>query len=61
MAKDFNVYKWRREHLVENTETKTPKDLFAAFKEKFDTGFHREDQNLIKTISRYAQIGRAHV
>jgi len=56
MSKDFNVYKWRRDQLIENEATKTPDELFAAFRKEFNTGFHRDDQNLIKTLSRYAPL-----
>lgn len=40
MSKDFNVYKWRREQLVEN-ET-SPKDLLNKFKEKIKGAFLRD-------------------
>jgi hypothetical protein len=41
MSKDFNVYKWRREHLNEN-ET-SPKDLLNKFKEKVRGAFLRDE------------------
>jgi len=49
MNKDFNVYKWRRDQLVESEMSKmSPDELFKAFKEK--TGIkgeirHRTDKN----------------
>jgi hypothetical protein len=57
MNKDFNVYKWRREHLTEivvGVQNKTPDELFAAFKEEFNIGSHRDDLKVIKTLSRYS-------
>jgi hypothetical protein len=42
MNKDFNVYKWRRDHLVEN-EASTPKDLLNKFKEKIRGAFLRDE------------------
>jgi len=55
MKDNFNIYKWRRDHLTENEnpkQTVSPEELFKAFKEKFDTGSHRPDQNRIKTVSK---------
>lgn len=58
MNKDFNVYKWRREHLVENETSVTPDELFKAFNDDKELGnkrsYHRDDQNRIKILSRFA-------
>jgi hypothetical protein len=49
MNKDFNVYKWRREQLIESEMSKmSPDELLKLFKEK--TGIkgeirHRTDKN----------------
>ena len=49
MNKDFNVYKWRREQLVESEMSKmSPDELFKAFKEKTNIKGeirHRTDKN----------------
>ena len=56
MNKDFNVYKWRRDHLTENESSLTPDELFNAFKQELSKGrgMLRSDQNRIKILSRFA-------
>jgi len=44
MNKDFNVYKWRREHLTENEMPKiSPNELLKLFKEKVRGAFLRDE------------------
>jgi hypothetical protein len=37
MNKDFNVYKWRREQLVENKELISPEELAKEFTKEYST------------------------